>query len=139
MLAWAVSKRAEPELREATLQNTSLPDEVIQQLAATLPQELAELVVINQTRLLRSTPLLEAIESNPRLNNDQRRRLRELRETFRVGEQPAAAPAPAPAPVEEPAEPEVDVEEVPAYEQLMSEDESIVRTSRRRSARRRRR
>ena len=53
MLAWAVSKRAEPELREATLQNTSLPDDVIEQLAPTLPQALAELVVINQTRLLR--------------------------------------------------------------------------------------
>ena len=99
MLAWVVSKRAEPELREATLQNTSLPDEVIEQLAPTLPQALAELVVINQTRLLRRTSLLVAIESNAGLNNDQKRRLRELRETFRVGEQPAAAaPAPAPAP-----------------------------------------
>ena len=81
-----VSKRAEPELREATLQNTSLPDEVIEQLAPTLPQALAELVVINQTRLLRRTSLLVAIESNAGLNNDQKRRLRELRETFRVGE-----------------------------------------------------
>jgi hypothetical protein len=128
VLAWAVSKRAEPELREATLQNTSLPDDVIEQLAPTLPQALAELVVINQTRLLRSTPLLVAIESNAGLSNDQKRRLRELRETFRVGEQPAAAPAPAPAPVEEPAEPGVDVEEVPEYEQSISEEEFIVRT-----------
>jgi hypothetical protein len=129
VLSWAVSKRAEPELREATLQNTSLPDDVIQQLAPTLPQALAELVVINQTRLLRSTPLLVAIESNAGLSNDQKRRLRELRETFRVGEQPAAAPAPAaPAPVEEPAEPEVDVEEVPENEFSMTEEEFIVRT-----------
>jgi len=129
VLAWAVSKRAEPELREATLQNTSLPDDVIEQLAPTLPQALAELVVINQTRLLRSTPLLVAIESNAGLSNDQKRRLRELRETFRVGEQPAAAPAPAaPPPVEEPAEPEVDVEEVPESEFSMTEEEFIVRT-----------
>jgi hypothetical protein len=97
VLAWAVRRRAEPELREATLQNTSLPDDVIEQLAPTLPQALAELVVINQTRLLRSMSLLVAIESNAGLSNDQKRRLRELRETFRVGE-PAAAPAPAPAP-----------------------------------------
>ena len=129
VLAWVVRKRAEPELREATLQNTSLPDDVIEQLAPTLPQALAELVVINQTRLLRSTSLLVAIESNAGLSNDQKRRLRELRETFRVGEQPAAAPAPAPpAPVEEPAQSEVDVEEVPENELLMSEEEYIVRT-----------
>jgi hypothetical protein len=125
VLAWAVSKRAEPELREATLQNHSLPDEVIEQLAPTLPQALAELVVINQTRLLRRTSLLVALESNAGLNNDQKRRLRELRETFRVGEQPAPAPAPEPAPPpeEEPAaEPEA-----PQTEILMTEDEALVR------------
>ena len=125
VLAWAVSRRAEPELREATLQNTSLPDEVIERFAITLPQALAELVVINQTRLLRSMSLLVAIESNAGLNNDQKRRLRELRETFHIGEQPAAAPAPAP--VEQPAEPEVDVEEVPENEFSMTEEEFIVR------------
>jgi hypothetical protein len=126
VLAWAVRKRAEPELREATLQNTSLPDDVIEQLAPTLPQALAELVVINQTRLLRSTSLLVAIESNAGLSNDQKRRLRELRETFRVGEQPAAAPAPAA--VDEPAEPAPDVEEIPEDEISITEDEYLVRT-----------
>jgi hypothetical protein len=129
VLAWAVRKRAEPELREATLQNTSLPDDVIEQLAPTLPQALAELVVINQTRLLRSTSLLVAIESNAGLSNDQKRRLRELRETFRVGEQPAAAPAPAAvAEPAEPAEPAPDVEEIPEDEISITEDEYLVRT-----------
>ncbi len=132
VLAWAVSKRAEPELREATLQNTSLPDAVIEQLAPTLPQALAELVVINQTRLLRNTALLVAIESNAGLSNDQKRRLRELRETFRVGEQaaaaPVSAPAPAPAAVAEPAEPAPDVEEIPEDEVSITEDEYLVRT-----------
>jgi hypothetical protein len=132
VLSWAVSKRAEPELREAALQNTSLPDEVIERLAPTLPQALAELVVINQTRLLRSTALLVAIESNAGLSNDQKRRLRELRENFRIGEQPAAAPARAPAPAPQPAaaqpaEPEVEVEAVPEDEDI-SEDEYTVRT-----------
>jgi len=131
VLAWAVSRRAEPELREATLQNTSLPDDVIERLAPTLPQALAELVVINQTRLLRSTSLLVAIESNAGLSNDQKRRLRELRETFRVGEQPAPSPAAAvaAAPAEPPAaEPAPDVEQVPEDEVLMTEDEYLVRT-----------
>jgi hypothetical protein len=130
VLAWAVRRRAEPELREATLQNTSLPDEVIEELSPTLPQALAELVVINQTRLLRRTSLLVAIESNAGLNNDQKRRLRELRETFRVGEQPAAAPPPPSAAADEPApdlEPAPEVEEVPLQESV-SEEEFIVRT-----------
>jgi hypothetical protein len=105
---------------------------VIERLAPTLPQALAELVVINQTRLLRSTALLVAIESNAGLSNDQKRRLRELRENFRIGEQPAAAPAPAPAPAPQPtaaqpAEPEVEVEAVPEGEDI-SEDEYTVRT-----------
>jgi hypothetical protein len=128
VLAWAVSKRAEPELREATLQNHSLPDEVIEQLAPTLPQALAELVVINQTRLLRRTSLLVALEGNAGLNNDQKRRLRELRETFRVGEQPAAAPAPPPAPEPPPVEEPAPEPEVPQGEVDISEDEYVVRT-----------
>ena len=73
------------------------------ELAPGLPAELAELVVINQVRLLRRTTLLEALESNPNLNNDQRRRLRELRETLphrRGSPEPpppeAAPPSPRP-------------------------------------------
>jgi hypothetical protein len=131
VLSWAVSNRAEAELREATLQNTSLPDETIEKLAPTLPQALAELVVINQTRLLRSTTLLVAIESNAGLNNDQKRRLRELRETFRIGE---AAPAQAPAApavqqpaAQEPATVEPEPEIAPIGDIFMTEDEAIVR------------
>lgn len=97
ILAWAVTNRTERELREVALQNTSTPDEAIEALAPSLPEHLAELVVINQVRLLRRTSLLEALESNRDLSNDQRRRLRELRETFRIGEVEAPPPAP-PAP-----------------------------------------
>ena len=50
---------------EVVLQNSSLPDEAVEALAATLPEHLAELVVINQVRLLRRTSLLEALESEP--------------------------------------------------------------------------
>jgi len=130
VLAWAVGNRAEPELREATLQNVSLPDETIEKLASTLPQALAELVVINQTRLLRSTTLLVAIESNAGLSNDQKRRLRELRETFRIGQEETKPPAPAPPPPapEQPKEAEEAVEEpLPVGDIFMTEDEAIVR------------
>ena len=112
LLAWMLTHREERELQEAVLQNTTLPDEAIEARASALPEELAELVVINQVRLLRRTSLLEALEQNQGLSKDQRRRLRELRESFHIGEQPpeaAAAPAaaaPAPPPTEEPEEEE---------------------------------
>ncbi|MBI3932880.1 MAG: hypothetical protein HY317_05645 [Acidobacteria bacterium] len=128
VLSWGLAHRVERELREVALQNTSTPDEAVEATAPSLPEALAELVVINQVRLLRRTSLLEAIESNPELNNDQRRRLRELRETFRIGEEaePAAAVPQAP-----PAPAEAAPEEAPAeetFEELpLSEEEAVVR------------
>jgi hypothetical protein len=98
VLGWLLAHRKERELREPALQNTATADEDIRAVVAALPTELAELVVINQTRLLRSLPLLEAVESNPTLSNDQRRRLRELRETFKIGVVEAPPPAPDPPP-----------------------------------------
>jgi hypothetical protein len=124
LLAWIVSVRPERELREAALQNTSLSDEAIEAEAATLSEELAELVVINQVRLLRRLSLLEVLEQNPNLSKDQRRRLRELRESFHIGEEPppppAAAPEPPPPavlaePEEEPPPPANDAEAVARY------------------------
>jgi hypothetical protein len=132
VLGWAVAQRDEIRLREAALQNVSTPDEAIEEIAARLPEGLAELVVINQVRLLRRTTLLEALESNPSLSNDQKRRLRELRETFHIGEAPPTPPAPAPEPpppVQEAtpppvvAEPETQLTEEQAVAHYLNEDE----------------
>jgi hypothetical protein len=124
LLAWAAAHRSERELREAALQNPSTTDEAIESLAPSLPSELAEVVVINQVRLLRRTSLLEAIESNPSLSNDQKRRLRELRETFRIG----VVEAPPPPHVEAPAPPpEPEPEPEPAFDpSQLTEDEATV-------------
>ena len=96
VLAWTLAVRNDSKLLEACLQNASTPDAAISEQAGKLPEALAELVVINQTRLLRHPPLLGQIESNPRLSRDQRRRLAELRETFSIGlasESATSAPA----------------------------------------------
>jgi hypothetical protein len=132
VLSWAVTHRSEHELREVALQNTSLPDETIEALAPVLTQALAELVVINQARLLRRTSLLVALESNAGLNNDQKRRLRELRESFRIGEaEPAPPPVAAPDPKAQEAapepEPEPEPEVAPLGDVFMTEDEALVR------------
>jgi hypothetical protein len=126
VLGWALAHRQESRLREVVLQNVTTADEAIEAVVASLPEALAELVVINQVRLLRRTSLLEALESNQGLNNDQRRRLRELRETFRIGEQPAAPPEEkAPPVVEEPPPEEPVTEEPPPEEPEVSEEEFV--------------
>ena len=132
VLAWGFTAREEQELREVVLQNTSLPDEAIEALVATLPEGQAELVVINQVRLLRRTSLLEALEKNPNLNRDQRRRLMELRETFHIGEATAAAAAPPASPAAAGATAATPAEEeapLPPPEEVtfQSEAEAVVR------------
>ncbi len=60
-------------------------------------RSLLELVVINQTRVLRHFPLLVALEASKNLTGDQRRRLSELRHDFKIGEegeQPVSMPEP---------------------------------------------
>lgn len=128
VLGWVLVHRPESGLREAVLQNPSTSDETIVEVAPSLPTDLAELVVINQARLLRSMKLLEAIESNERLTNDQRRRLRELRESFHIGEAaPAAAPPPLPPPPA-PEAPTAEPEPAPEPEEVVqSEDEAVSR------------
>src|SRR5262245_3996128 len=68
VLGWALAHRGERDLREAVLQNPSTSDESIEAEVEGLPEELAELVVINQVRLLRRVTLLEHLELNPHLN-----------------------------------------------------------------------
>lgn len=97
VLGHLLAGRSEARLREVVLQNPTTPDEAIEAEAGRLPAELAELVVINQVRLLRCTSMVGVLEANPSLNRDQMRRLRELREEFKIG-LPEAAPAPAPPP-----------------------------------------
>jgi len=124
VLAWALAVRTDAKVLEACLQNTSTPDEAIAQQASKLPESLAELVVINQTRLLRHPPLLERIEANPMLSRDQRRRLVELRETFSIGVEPEA-PSTPPAP-EPPPPPVVEAPAAAAEAPVAAADENLV-------------
>jgi hypothetical protein len=85
------------ELLELILQNSATEDQTIQSMVPRLPAELLELVVINQTRVLRHFPLLVALEASKNLTSDQRRRLSELRHDFRIGEdddEPVSMPEP---------------------------------------------
>lgn len=132
VLAWTLEVRTDAKIIEACLQNTTTADEAIAQQASRLPESLAELVVINQTRLLRHPPLLERIEANPMLSRDQRRRLAELRETFSIGVTPPPetqpqAPAPTPPPPPPPPPPPGEMPP-PAAEETkeVSADENLI-------------
>lgn len=137
VLAWTLEIRTDAKVLEACLQNTATADEAISHQASRLPESLAELVVINQTRLLRHPPLLRAIEANPMLSRDQRRRLAELRETFSIGVEgepqapavQAPPPPPPPAPIEAPPPPPEAAAEAAAPEAASPEtpsDENLV-------------
>lgn len=97
-------------IAEALIRNRAVPDEAIAQLATTTAEPaLQEVIVINQTRILRAPQILEALLANPRLAPDARRRALETREEFfekklRL-QQEAAEAEPEPEPEEEP-EPE---------------------------------
>jgi hypothetical protein len=126
VLAWTLEVRTDSKILEVCLQNTATPDEAIARQASRLPETLAELVVINQTRLLRHPPLLERIESNPMLSRDQRRRLVELRETFSIGvEKEPVAPTPAPPPPPPPPPPAVEAPPPPAPPEAAVEENLI--------------
>jgi len=87
----------DPELLELILQNAASQDQTIQAMIPRLSADLLEIVVINQTRVLRHFPLLVALEASKNLTADQRRRLTELRHDFRIGgedDQPVLLPEP---------------------------------------------
>jgi len=80
------------ELMEAIILNPSTEDQAIRDMVPRLSSDLLELVVINQTRLLRHPAIIETLEASEALSSDQRRRLTELKHDFKLGAQPEPAP-----------------------------------------------
>jgi hypothetical protein len=57
-----------------------------------------EFVVVNQTRLLRHTAIIDVLERNENLSTDQKRRIQELKHDFKIGVVPEAKPPEPPPP-----------------------------------------
>jgi hypothetical protein len=66
----------------ALIRNRALDDVTVEQLAARADPQLQEVIVINQSRILRAPQILEALLQNPNLSGDVRRRAIETREEF---------------------------------------------------------
>jgi len=66
----------------ALIRNRALDDATVAQLALSADPLLQEVIVINQSRILRAPEILEALLQNPDLSGDVRRRAIETREEF---------------------------------------------------------
>jgi len=67
---------------EALIRNRNVPDAAIVRLAGRAEGQTQEIIVINQTRILREPAILDALLENPTLTPDARRRALEVREEF---------------------------------------------------------
>lgn len=67
---------------EALIRNRSVDDETVLEIAPTADARLQEVILTNQRRILNQPEILDALESNPQLTGDSRRRIHEFREEF---------------------------------------------------------
>ncbi len=86
------------EVQQAVVRNPTTPDEAIRKMVPKLSETNLEFIVVNQTRLLRHTAIIDALEANENLSSDQRRRISELKHDFKVGVIPEEKKAPPPPP-----------------------------------------
>ena len=69
---------------EALIRNRVVPDEQVAELARHAEPRVQEVIVINHARILRAPQILDALEQNPAITNDVRRRVHEARDEFFV-------------------------------------------------------
>ena len=67
---------------ESLTRNRAVSDGAVEVLARRADPQIQEIIAINQSRLLRSPQILDALEANPGLTPDVRRRVLETREEF---------------------------------------------------------
>ncbi|MEA2337126.1 MAG: hypothetical protein QOE82_1133 [Thermoanaerobaculia bacterium] len=81
-LALLMRASGDPFVLEALIRNRALPDALVAEVAAVADAAVQEIVVINHARILRTPEILDALEANPHLTADVRRRVQETREEF---------------------------------------------------------
>lgn len=69
---------------EALIRNKTVPDNQVAELARHAEPRVQEVIVINHARILRAPHILDALEGNPSITNDVRRRVHEARDEFFV-------------------------------------------------------
>jgi hypothetical protein len=67
---------------EALIRNRAVTDDAVVDLAGRADAAVQEVIVINQTRILRAPQILDVLLKNPKVTQDTRRRVLETREEF---------------------------------------------------------
>ena len=81
-LYFAAKEKQNKKILQALLYNRSVPNGVFEKIAETGPEDLLDIIVTNQVRLLHCPPILDKLLRNSNLSSDQRRRIVEFREEF---------------------------------------------------------
>lgn len=84
-----------PLILETIVRHRSVPHAVLLDLAARLPGEVQEVLILRQDAILAEPAILDALETNPDLRRSVRRRLREYREHL-LPREPVPADSAAP-------------------------------------------
>jgi len=119
VLAFFGESASSDEVHQAIVRNAATPDETVCILVPRLTETNLEFVVVNQTRLLRHTAIIEALEGNENLSLDQQRRIDELKHDFKLDGSAAAPSTPEaePAPVQPVQVEKIDLSAGPAEEE----------------------
>ncbi len=116
VLAFFGTRSVSDDVQQSLVRNATTPDQTILAMVPTLTESNLEIVVVNQTRLLRHGPLVKALEEQVNLSSDQRRRIEELKHDFKLDRPAPEAAAPPPAPIEAVAQSRLDLSAGPAEE-----------------------
>lgn len=75
-------KKYNKQIIQTLLYNKEVPNSVFEKVAESGSEDLLEIIVTNQVRLLNDPPIIDRLLRNDKLSSDQRRRLTEFREEF---------------------------------------------------------
>ena len=81
-LGLLVRASQDSHILEALIRNRAVTDDAIADLASRADPAVQEVIVINQSRILRAPQILDALLKNPKVTQDTRRRVLETREEF---------------------------------------------------------
>jgi hypothetical protein len=79
---FAEAQKKNKKLLQALLYNRSVPNSVFEIIAESGVEDLLDIIVTNQIRLLNCPPIIDKLLRNANLSSDQKRRLVEFREEF---------------------------------------------------------
>lgn len=92
VLAFFGQRTKSDDIQQAVIRNATTTDDTIAAMVPSLTETNLEFVVVNQTRLLRHTSIIAALEANENLNSDQQRRIKELKHDFKLDRPAEEAP-----------------------------------------------